>query len=299
MTHYQTLGVDEKASDNEIKKAYRKLSMKHHPDKGGDPEQFKKINEAYQTLGDRDKKKRYDMERQSPFAGGMPGGMPFQNDDMFKMFFGGGVPGMGNPHQNNPNIRRQFTVYHNGVPININQIRKPQPITKTIEIDIKEVYNGVNMPIEIERWIQQGNVRNIEKEKVYIEIEPGTDSNEILVIKEKGNIRDNMKGDVKLHIKIKNNTGFQRSGLDLIYDKTITLKEALIGFNFKIDHINGKSFTINNMGGNVIKPGYAKIAKNMGMKRKDKVGNLVIKFNIVFPDTLTEEQKKQLEKTLS
>ena len=56
MTHYQTLGVDEKASDNEIKKAYRKLSMKHHPDKGGDPEQFKKINEAYQTLGDRDKK---------------------------------------------------------------------------------------------------------------------------------------------------------------------------------------------------------------------------------------------------
>ena len=63
MTHYQTLGVDEKASDNEIKKAYRKLSMKHHPDKGGDPEQFKKINEAYQTLGDRDKKKRYDMSR--------------------------------------------------------------------------------------------------------------------------------------------------------------------------------------------------------------------------------------------
>ena len=47
MTHYQTLGVDEKASDSEIKKAYRKLSMKHHPDKGGDPEQFKKINEAY------------------------------------------------------------------------------------------------------------------------------------------------------------------------------------------------------------------------------------------------------------
>ena len=67
---------------------------------------------------------------------------------------------------------------------------------------------------------------------------------------------------------------------------------------FKIDHINGKSFTINNMGGNVIKPGYAKIAQNMGMKRKDKIGNLVIKFNIVFPDTLTEEQKKELDKIL-
>ena len=52
MDYYKVLGVKESSTDDEIKKAFRKLSMKHHPDRGGDAEQFKKINEAYQTLGD-------------------------------------------------------------------------------------------------------------------------------------------------------------------------------------------------------------------------------------------------------
>jgi DnaJ family protein A protein 2 len=304
MAHYETLGVNEKSGASEIKKAYRKLSMMHHPDKGGNAEIFKNINEAYQILGDDEKKQRYDMEQRSPFGGvGVQNGFPFQDDNIFKMFFGGGQ-GQGQGRGQgmnvfNDNMRRgQFTVFHNGVPIHVNRPRNIQPIIKTVEIDIRESYAGVNIPIEIERTIEENNVKKCEKETVYIDIEPGIDNNEILMIKEKGNIRDNMRGDVKIFIKIINKTNFKRVGLDLVYEKTITLKEALIGFSFKIDHINGKSFTINNLGGNVIKPDYAKIASGMGMKRNEKFGNLIIKFIIIFPNTLTEDQKKRLDEIL-
>ena len=101
--YYNVLGVDENASQDEIKKAYRKLSLIHHPDKNQgnlDAEtKFKKINEAYQIVGDENERKQYDMKRRNPFGGGMPQnhghpdphGMNPMND-IFKMFFGGGSP---------------------------------------------------------------------------------------------------------------------------------------------------------------------------------------------------------------
>lgn len=61
--YYDILGIDESASESDIKTAFRKLAMKHHPDKGGDAEQFKKINEAYQVLSDSQKKTQYDSFR--------------------------------------------------------------------------------------------------------------------------------------------------------------------------------------------------------------------------------------------
>lgn len=83
MSHYETLGVSKDADQDEIKKAYRKLAMKHHPDKGGDPEVFKNISQAYETLSDEDKRRMYDTA---------PNGMP----DLSQMFAGfnpfGGPP---------------------------------------------------------------------------------------------------------------------------------------------------------------------------------------------------------------
>ena len=67
MDYWKVLGVNENSSDDEIKKSYRKLSLKHHPDRGGDGIQFKKINEAYQTLGDTNKRQMYKMNRGNPF----------------------------------------------------------------------------------------------------------------------------------------------------------------------------------------------------------------------------------------
>ncbi len=92
MDYYKVLGVQESSNQDDIKKAYRKLSLKHHPDRGGDAEQFKKINEAYSVLGDKEKRRMYKMQNSNPFAQ-MGGGVPGDMDPIFKMFFGGGFPG--------------------------------------------------------------------------------------------------------------------------------------------------------------------------------------------------------------
>ena len=89
MSHYQTLGVDERASQAEIKKAYRKLSMQHHPDKGGDTKRFQEIADAYAILGNDEKRAQYDAVGQNPFANfGNMGGMDGNFGDLFNSMFG-------------------------------------------------------------------------------------------------------------------------------------------------------------------------------------------------------------------
>ena len=109
---YSTLGVDKSADDNTLKKAYHKMAVKHHPDKGGDEQKFKDISEAYDILSDSNKRKTYDLGGYDALEGG--GGMdnPF---GVFESMFGnmaegmggmGGMPGVfmsgGNPFENNP-----------------------------------------------------------------------------------------------------------------------------------------------------------------------------------------------------
>ncbi len=121
----------------------------------------------------------------------------------------------------------------------------------------------------------------------------------MIVLSDKGNIiNQNVKGDVKLPIKITNETEFKRSGLDLILEKNITLKEALCGFSFEINYINGKSYTLNNNKGNLIPPGYKKIYPNMGLSRGEHKGSMIIHFNLQFPEKLTDEQIKGIEAIL-
>lgn len=98
MNYYEVLDVNKNSSLQDIKKQYKKLALKHHPDRGGDPEQFKKISEAYQILSDPQKRAEYDNP--SPFAGNMPSGRGHHPgfvdpDEIFKHFFGSGF---GNVH---------------------------------------------------------------------------------------------------------------------------------------------------------------------------------------------------------
>jgi DnaJ-class molecular chaperone len=105
-----------------------------------------------------------------------------------------------------------------------------------------------------------------------------------------------MKGDIKLVVVLENHPEFVRSGMDLVYKKKITLKEALCGFSFQIKHLNGNHLCLNNTTKrNIIKPNYRKIVPNLGfVKEGQSVGNLLIDFEIEFPDVLTEEQMDSL-----
>jgi DnaJ-class molecular chaperone len=296
---YKILEVDEKASLDEIKKSYRKLSLKYHPDKNPNTEEkFKQISEAYETLGDVDRKREYDMKKNSPFSNSsFPArhGNPQQMDDIMKMFFSGGIPGM-NVHGNMAN---NIKIFRNGQPVNINTLNKPSPIVKQIVISLEQAYNGDQVSVNIERWLFEDNIRKCENETIYVPIKKGIDNKEIIILKDKGNILDNnLKGDVKIIINIQNTTEFIRNGLNLHLNKEVSLKEALCGFEFIIPHLNGKSLKFTNEKGKILTNGLERNIANYGMERDNHKGSLCIKFSVKFPDKLTDEQIDKLSDIL-
>ena len=302
---YKILEIPETASIDEIKKSYRKLSMIYHPDKNkNNPEataKFQKISEAYETLGDVDKKKEYDMNQNNPFFNMMGQNQPnmgFPVEEIFSQIFGmHGMPfqnmaSFGPGQGNGPNLR----VFHNGIPVNMG-LQKPTPIIKTIEVPIDKILTGTTIPIDIDRWIVENGSKVFENETVYVTVPKGIDEGEIIILREKGNIaREDCKGDIKIFIKIQNDTEFKRSGLDLILEKTITVKEALCGFTFELKYITGKTYTITNNSGNIISHGYRKMIPNMGFSRDQHIGNLIIIFNVTFPEHISEEILEELKK---
>jgi DnaJ-class molecular chaperone len=111
-------------------------------------------------------------------------------------------------------------------------------------------------------------------------------------------MNNNIFGDIKIITKILPHPYFGRSGLDLIYQKEIELKEALVGFSFELTHLNGKSYTLNNNQNNIINPGFRKVIPNMGFLRENHNGNLIVEFSIKFPKVLTKEQIVKLNEIL-
>lgn len=312
--HYETLGITPESTESEIKKAYRTLSMKYHPDRdGGDKEKFQEISSAYETLSDENKRRQYDHEMHGMSEEGMHFGNMNEFHDMgniFNMMFGGGnphgMPGMppGMHHMFSGGMGPEIKVFHNGVQTNgfFQNLLKPQPIIKNIKISLEQAYLGVSLPVEIEKWIvNEDNSRYNEKETVYINIHQGIDDSEIIILRDRGHVvNNNVRGDIKLIVQVENSTPFTRQGLDIIYKKNVTLKEALCGFVFEVTHLNGKLLCFNNNNNNrtIIKPNYRKIIPQMGMIRDNSTGNLLIDFNIEFPESLTEEQIKILSEHL-
>lgn len=320
MSYYELLDVHKNASDDEIKKAYRKKSLNVHPDRnGGNDEKFKEINEAYEILGDSRKRKQYDFEQQlSNNSFGMFSGMPMRSsfmdapmdinsEDLNEAF--SALFGMGNMHGNSgvkmnmPNVH----IFKGEVPMEELFRRgmekcniKPEIINIPLHISFEQAYNGCSLPVTISRWMMIGDTKINEEETIYVDIYQGIDDNEIIELKEKGNVNEyQIKGDVKICVIIDNNSNFERSGLDLIYKKTLTLKEALCGFSFDILHINNKKLAFNNKNNKtMVKPNHRKKIPNMGFKRNNKTGNLIVVFDIEFPDKLTHDQIDSLSTIL-
>ena len=314
--YYKVLGVEEGASQDEIKKAYRKLSLLHHPDKNPgnvDAEaKFKNINEAYQVIGDETERQKYDMSKRNPF-GNMGGNSPMSSgghrvdpNDVFKMFFGSGgngsgsgIPGMGMFGGMNGFPGGNIRVFQNGQQVNVNALNKPPPIIKNVAISLEQAYKGDQIPVQIDRWLFEDGIRKLENETLYIPIAKGIDDKEIIILRERGNIMDTeLKGDVKIIISIHNLTSFKRSGLNLHMEREITLKESLCGFEFIINHISGKQLRFKTEVGVPIRDGLVKSINGYGMERENNKGNLCIKFNVKYPDKLTSEQMTTLNNIL-
>ena len=308
--YYEILGVNKEASQEDIKKAYRKLSMKFHPDKNKDSKEctvkFQEINGAYDVLSDESSRANYDRQYMPSLFGNLSGmhkGVEINPEDIFsflnknifeKMGMGQMPMGSGNGqvHMNMANGLGGLDMTLEGLR---HKLMKPIPIIKTEEIKLSKAYIGCKLPVNITRWVIDNGLKKEETETIYIDIPKGIDDNEIIILRDKGNVlNENVKGDVKVFVKIINDTLFKRSGLDLVLDKNITLKESLCGFTFEIKYLNGKSYTLNNNKGNIIPPEYKKLYPGMGLTRGEHKGNMVIHFHIQFPEKLSEEQIEKL-----
>lgn len=308
---YKKLGVEPNASKAEIKKAYRSLSMKHHPDKNNNADESKKlfqeINEAYETLGDDEKRSSYDNP-----ARGHPMFMQQQNhpaNDIFSHLFNMSGMGGGGGIRVNINGQEMNLGGMGGPGIKIfrqQSFNKPSPIIKNVEVEMSTILEEQSIPIEIERWISEDGNKVHEMETIYIQIPQGADDNEMIILSEKGNVLSQgdkvIKGDIKVVIKVKNDTHYKRQGLNLIMEQEVSLKDSLCGFTFDLKYLNGKSYTLNNTKGSIVQNGHSKVIPNLGLTRMVKgskhVGNLVIIFKIKYPDSLTNEQIDQLSKIL-
>ena len=258
MNPYDIMGVRKNSSQEEIKKAYRLLSLKHHPDRNGNSEEsnqkFQSINQAYLNLTE-------------------------------------------------PDCRLNDTIscFQRPVDDNLQQpIWKPLTISINLDITLEQSYSGCMLPVEIDRWILDGNIKQMEKEKLYVQIPKGIDNNEIISYSNKGNISaDGNAGCVKIMINLCKHDVFGRSGLDLIYTKDITLKEALCRVAFQITHISGVKYNVSNSGEEMlITPNFKRVISGLGLERDGHKGNLVIFFNVIFPKALSRDKIAQIESIL-
>jgi len=305
---YDILGVSKNATTEQIKKEFRKLSLRYHPDKpNGDEEKFKEINEAYQALGNDESRRQYDNKNSNNYfnrnnGGGFnhpmySSGRGFNghpmNDLFSSMFNYGNFPAHFNNDMNNPNIK----IFRNGVEVNNKNII-PETINTNIKINMKQAYEGVSIPLDISRTIIRNQEKTKENESIYVEIPKGIGNNETIIMKNLGNIINEKKSDLKIKVVLENTNEFERDGLDIVYKKNISLKEALCGFSFNLSFINGKIYTINNNSGNIIYPGYLKELPNMGFTRGNNTGKLIINFSISFPEKIDNESIEKLKELL-
>lgn len=308
--HYEILGVTREASADEIKRAYRGLSLKWHPDRNPSPEaqsKFQEISSAYEILSDDRKRHGYNAE----LDGGVGLGQEVDLNDIINMMFGQGVgmPGMrfGNGEMGGPEIH----VFQMGMPPGMpfpgmaqnpffRQMQKPPPIIKQIDLAFDQAYNGCTLCVNIEKWVIKNDVKIHEVEPIYVNIPAGIDNNEIVIMRDCGNtVSQELKGDIKFVFQVNKSDMFERQGMDLLHKRQITLKEALTGFSFEISHVNGKVLCLNNLKNRtIISPNYRKTIPNLGMVRDGNVGNLIIEFSVKFPDSLTEDQTSKLAEIL-
>lgn len=332
--YYNVLKVPKTATDDDLKKAYRKLAMKWHPDKNPNNKKeaeakFKQISEAYEVLSDAQKRAIYDQYGEEGLKGQFPppgaAGANFSNgdgptafrfnprnaEDIFAEFFGGGSPfgmgglggGMGSRggHMfggfgNSESVFRSF-----GESVPSSGPRKAAPVENKLPCSLEELYNGSTRKMKISRNIADASGKTLPVEEILtIDVKPGWKKGTKITFPEKGNEHPNvLPADLVFVIDERPHDVYKRDGNDLIVTQKIPLADALTGTTVTLNTLDGRTLTI--PCNEVISPGYEKVVPKEGMpiaKEPGKRGNLRIKFEVKFPTRLTTEQKAGVKRLL-
>jgi len=245
--YYEILGVDKKATQDDIKKTFRKLAKKHHPDANPNNKvsenKFKEISEAYEVLGDAKKRSKYDeLARNPQYRNGSDfdpsqagyGNVKYQrsqtntdNDfsDFFNMFFGGGNADM------NDIFGRQSTRGHN---TSRSFAQRGADSEAEILVSINDAFHGVEKKVTI----SDGNT----KRNISFKIPAGISSGEKIKLKGQGGpgVNGGKNGDILLRVSFNANDRFKISGLDLETTVDVMPWDAALGTEMPVDTIDGK-----------------------------------------------------------
>jgi len=287
MDFYETLGVKRDANESTIKKAYRELSFKTHPDRNPSPDasvKMQAINEAYETLSDPQRRQQYDNpEPQHPFGHpmGHPMGVPMNIFEMMRnMGHMGPMGPMGEP------MMFHFEHVHN-----------MGSLESTIELTFEQAYRGHTLPVTITREVIQGMTRGRETETMYVPVPPGLDNGEIIEITEKGHHIQQKRGSLKLHVQVTPHEVFERKGMDLFCTHTLTFKESICGFDFMLQLLDGTSLKLKSSPGHVIQNMDERVIKGKGIHRGSD-GDLHVRFKVSSPGVLSDEAVQTLSNLL-
>lgn len=273
-THYDTLGVGESASPEEIKKAYRKLASQHHPDKGGDTAKFQNIQTAYDVLSDPNKKQQYDMERSGQ-------GVRFS----FQDFGGSGHPDLSE-------IFRNFGFGHD--PFMQQRSRRNKDLRVNLVVPLASTLEEQKKTISVQ-------TTNGERTTVEVTIPRGVTNGTNIKYP---NLGDNLfntleRGDLFVQITVQHAENFGAHGVDLYTTVNVNCLLAIVGGNVSVRGIDDKEFVVNSPAG--IQQGTKFRIAQQGLyhMNSNQRGDLYAEVVLTVPQNLTSEQMQTVRSLLT
>ncbi len=286
--YYKILGVEKSATDADIKKAYRKKAMDLHPDKHkGDKaveEKFKEINEAYEVLGDKQKRQQYDTFGSAGPGfgqGGFQGG--FQQGGFDFSGFQGNFQGA-------DNFSDIFEAFFTGFGARSNAPRKGRNLEFELEIDFEEAAFGTQKELMVTRPDPQSG--RAKSETVKVKIPAGVDNGSIIRVSGKGDpgLNGGPQGDLYVHVRIAPHKEFARHGADVHSQQEISVLQAVLGDEIKVKTVDGEVKLKIPAG---TQPGKIFKMKGYGVQRlnsSDK-GDHYVKITVQIPGKLNKKER--------
>ena len=297
--YYKILGVSKKASDEEIKKAYRKLAMKYHPDhtKGDKTaeEKFKKISEAYAVLSDKKKRSQYDTFGSTGFQ------QRYSQEDIFKGFDFSDILrefGIGGASFSMGKRGGMRFAFENDSPFGTRARRRQAQIKGSdllyeIPLTIQEVATGTSKTVRLQH--------NGRSENVTIKIPKGMISGKKLRLAGKGQQSPygGPPGDLYIQSKVLADPVYSVKGYNLYINREIKLSEALLGTSISVPTVEGKKLSLKIPAGTKHKTKMRLSGYGLPNMRSQEKGDLFVIIRIYLPKSLNDKQKsliKQLAK---